>query len=260
MGKYLFFIDSDVELENETLVKLYDSITTSGVDAVFGMYSIKYPYKFKNFLGEYKNLYWHFKLTTLSKNTYLIHTNIFAINKDLFKNLNGFNEKIKIGEDLNFGQKLYKNKKYVLLNKKVFFIHHKLFNNFIEFFKYSFINSFYGMFLLSSNKMEKNIPYFEILKLFLSYVSSSITAILFIFLLFCFSYSILLFAILGISIFYLINKRLFYLFYYENGLAFSFKSSIVYFIENLISQIAISLAFLYKLTLNVFGKKNEFEG
>ena len=108
--------------------------------------------------------------------------------------------------------------------------------------------------------MEKNIPYFEILKLFLSYVSSSITAILFIFLLFCFSYSILLFAILGISIFYLINKRLFYLFYYENGLAFSFKSSIVYFIENLISQIAISLAFLYKLTLNVFGKKNEFEG
>ena len=260
LGKYLFFIDSDVELENETLLKLYDSITTPGIDSVFGMYSTNYPYKSKNFLGEYKNLYWHHKLTTLSKNTHLIHTNIFAIGKDLFKDLNGFNEKVKIGEDLHFGQKLYKNKKYVLLNKKVLFMHNKIFNSFIEFFKYSFINSFFGTFLLSGNKIDKNIPYFEILKLFFSYTISSITAILFIFLLFYFSYSILLFTILAIFIFYVINKRLFYLFYYENGLVFSIKSGIVFFIENLISQIAITFAFLYKLTLNILGKKNEFEG
>ena len=111
-------------------------------------------------------------------------------------------------------------------------MHNKIFNSFIEFFKYSFINSFFGTFLLSGNKIDKNIPYFEILKLFFSYTISSITTILSISLLFYFSYSILLFTILTIFIFYVINKRLFYLFYYENGLAFSIKSGIVFFIEN----------------------------
>ena len=74
LGKYLFFIDSDAEVEDKALQRLYNSITTEGVDAVFGLYSTSYPYKYKNFLGEYKNLYWHFKFLSLSKNTYLINT------------------------------------------------------------------------------------------------------------------------------------------------------------------------------------------
>ena len=61
-GKYLIFIDSDVEVEIDGIQKIYDSITVEGIDAVYGLYSKDYPYKNKNFLGEYKNLYWYFKL------------------------------------------------------------------------------------------------------------------------------------------------------------------------------------------------------
>ena len=171
--------------------------------------------------------------------------------------MGGFNEKIKVGEDLDFGQKLYRRKKYVLLNKKIFFRHHKLFNNFLDFFIFGFINSFYGSFLLHNNKIGKNIPIIGVVKLISNFLISSIILILSILLIFDFSYLILLVLFFSIFIFYSINKRLFYLFYYENGLAFSIKSSIVYFIESLISQIAIIFALLYRLI--VIKKKNEFK-
>ena len=246
LGKYLFFIDSDAEVEDKALQRLYNSITTEGVDAVFGLYSTSYPYKYKNFLGEYKNLYWHFKLLSLSKNTYLINTAIFAISKNLFIETGKFNEKLKVGEDIDFGGKLYEKNKRVLLNKKVLFRHHKIFVNFFSFIKYHFINSYMSSIILRKNKIKKNITTTEFLKLFSSFILSFAIIVLLIISFFNFSYFLISSIIFLIIIFYIINKRLFYLFYFERGLAFSVKSSLVYFLENLVSQFAIASSLLYK--------------
>ena len=259
LGKYLFFIDSDAEVEGRALQRLYDSVSTEGIDAVFGLYSINYPYKNKNFLGEYKNLYWHFKLISLSKNTYLINTAIFAISKNLFIETGKFNEKLKVGEDIDFGERLYKKNKKVLLNKKIFFKHHKTFINFFSFIKYHFINSFKASIILKKNNTKKNIPQTVFLNFFFNFLLSFLIIFLLIYSLFDFSYFLITCLIFMIIIFYNINKRLFYLFYFERGLIFSIKSSLVYFMENLISQFAIIFSLLYKFIIIFRNKENELK-
>jgi len=248
LGKYLFFIDSDIEVEDKALQRLYDSVSTKGIDAVFGLYSTNYPYKYKNLLGEYKNLYWHFKFISLSKNTYLINTAIFAISKNLFVETGKFNEKLKVGEDIDFGEKLYKKNKKILLNKKILFNHHKKFTNIFSFIHYHFNNSFQAFIVLKKDKIKKNISTNEFLKLLSNFTLSSLIIFLLILTLFNFSYSLLIGIIFLIIIFYNINKRLFYLFYFERGLAFSIKSSLFYFLEILVTQFAIIFYLLYKFS------------
>ena len=116
---------------------------------------------------------------------------------------------------------------------------------------YLFINSFFGASIANNKRIRQNIRIIVIIKLISSFLITSIIAILLMFLIFYFSYLNLLLLLFSVFIFYLINKRLFYLFYYENGLAFTVKSCFIYYIENLISQIAIMFYFIKKLVLSV---------
>lgn len=91
-GDILFFIDSDVLIQRDTIERLMRNFTEGEtIAAVFGSYDDDPPQK--NFFSQYKNLLHHFIHQSSCKEAGTFWAGCGAIRKSLFTRLGGFNEK-----------------------------------------------------------------------------------------------------------------------------------------------------------------------
>lgn len=120
-GEILFFIDSDIIIEKDTLQKIVYAIENRA--AVTGMYARK-PY-LKKFFSLYHNYYAHRSQNETSNFTFMFHSSCGAIRKDVFQKINGFNEEMKkpTVEDVEFGYRLMENGYKVYFDKGIKVIH-----------------------------------------------------------------------------------------------------------------------------------------
>lgn len=110
-GKYLLFLDGDVELKKNTLLNVFELIKTNRVKAFTGIWD--YHQKSTSFFPQFKALrdwsYW-FVERKLDSHYYLFSTRIAGIEKKLFQQLNGFVENYKetTMEDIEFTYRIEK--------------------------------------------------------------------------------------------------------------------------------------------------------
>jgi len=95
-GKYLLFLDGDVELKTQTLSNVFKIISNDRIKAFTGIWD--YHQKTNNFFPQFKALrdwsYWFAEREEYS-HYYLFSTRIAGIEKKLFQKLNGFIEDYK---------------------------------------------------------------------------------------------------------------------------------------------------------------------
>jgi len=92
-GKYLVFLDGDVELKKNTLKNIYNLLSKEKIKAFTGIWD--YHQKTKAFFPQFKALRdWSYWFIEREKGCryYLFSTRIAGIEKNLFKKLGGFNE------------------------------------------------------------------------------------------------------------------------------------------------------------------------
>lgn len=110
-GKYLLFLDGDVELKNRTLANVFKIIINNRVKAFTGIWD--YRQKTTNFFPQFKAIrdwsYWFVEREEYS-HYYLFSTRIAGIEKKLFQKLKGFIEDYKepTVEDIEFTYRIEK--------------------------------------------------------------------------------------------------------------------------------------------------------
>lgn len=110
-GKYLLFLDGDVELKKQTLSNVFKTIVSGKIRAFTGIWD--YHQKTTNFFPQFKALrdwsYWFAEREEYS-HYYLFSTRIAGIEKKLFQKLNGFIEDYKepTVEDIEFTYRIEK--------------------------------------------------------------------------------------------------------------------------------------------------------
>ncbi len=91
-GDILFFIDSDVLIQRDTIERLaHNFMEEETIAAVFGSYDDDPPEK--DFFSQYKNLLHHFMHQTSCKEAVTFWAGCGGVRKSLFTRLGGFNEK-----------------------------------------------------------------------------------------------------------------------------------------------------------------------
>ena len=124
-GNILFFTDSDVLIQKDTLSIINESFNNEKVSAVFGLYTIETEPD--NFISNYKNLSYHYTHKMSSEETFIFWTGCGAVKRDVFNLLGGFDDAYKSAtiEDIELGYRLFKNKYTTILNKKLQVTHCK---------------------------------------------------------------------------------------------------------------------------------------
>ena len=127
-GKILVFLDSDVEIkENAFFIINRHFNLKNNEDSLQGVYSHKPNYK--NSITQYLHSYHCYHLfsgTKKNRYTQTLCTAFFSIRKDLFEKFEGFDIKYNKAstEDTDFGFKLIKNKRKIVIERKLNAIHH----------------------------------------------------------------------------------------------------------------------------------------
>ena len=105
-GNILFFIDSDIIIPPDTLLKIKRIFEDPGVVAITGVLSDTVCYK--NFCSQYKNLWMRYTYTRLPEVVSLFYTSGAAIRREIFLESGGFDTGYRRPsvEDTAFGQKL----------------------------------------------------------------------------------------------------------------------------------------------------------
>jgi glycosyltransferase involved in cell wall biosynthesis len=105
-GDVVVFLDSDIFVEKDTLLKIDKAFQEEDADAVVGVLEDSPK---KNFFSDYKNLWMRYTYENAPRKSPLFFSSIAAIRRDLFLQSGGFNESItRPGiEDTFFGNVLW---------------------------------------------------------------------------------------------------------------------------------------------------------
>lgn len=123
-GEILVFIDSDITIKKNTLKKIGEDFKTEkNIVAVIGVLSKECPHK--DFFSQYKNLYMHYIFRKCPRYIDFLYSSLAAIKKDCFLR---FDERFRIGEDTELGQRYKKLDKKILLNPELEVTHLKKYN------------------------------------------------------------------------------------------------------------------------------------
>ncbi|NJO89638.1 MAG: glycosyltransferase family 2 protein [Chloroflexia bacterium] len=220
-GKYILFIDDDIELEQDTLSLIEKDFNNNPeYSAVVGLLSHKHPNK--DALSLYKNFYMYYSLSNSPESFGCIYTSITAVKREVFFEFNGFDESHKRAsvEDVDLGQRIVNAGKTLHLNKKLMVVHYKRYslksfvkNEFIRSFdllKMLFVNK-YTKHLVSNKRYLNNSPV-TLLTTILSFITLLIWPLCFID-----SSFVIINAIIILNIF-ILNYRFILTFYRFNGL------------------------------------------
>ena len=119
-GDVLFFIDSDVCVEPDTLQRVADHFASDPeLDALIGSYDDQ-PQQ-PDFLSQYKNLFHHFVHQSGSEVASTFWSGCGAIRRDVFLRYSGFSEDYKRPaiEDIELGYRLKADGRKILLDKQL---------------------------------------------------------------------------------------------------------------------------------------------
>ncbi|MHA1684442.1 MAG: glycosyltransferase [Promethearchaeota archaeon] len=111
-GEVLLFIDSNVQVRDDTIRKVMNAHENPEISIYQGIASKKAANE--GFGPELLALNWYYMLHGINESTF-IHSHVFSIKKSVFDEFNGFDESFKppgFGEEFEFGSRL--RKKYIL--------------------------------------------------------------------------------------------------------------------------------------------------
>lgn len=125
-AEIIVFTDADIIIPDFTLEKIQRAYATqTGLEVLAGMPDSLNHYN--NKFSDYENLYIHYQFNKQKNTTTAFYTSLVAIKKSVFQKLNGFDERIAIIEDMDFGQKLLNAGHIIYLDKNLAFSHLKNF-------------------------------------------------------------------------------------------------------------------------------------
>jgi GT2 family glycosyltransferase len=121
----IVFIDSDIEVQPETLSKIVSRINSGEVDGVVGLLSTELPYD--NFASQLKNLWMRWTYERLTDRIALFYTSLAAIRTELFRKSGGFDVRYKAPsiEDTLLGGTLMEMGARIELARDIQVVHHK---------------------------------------------------------------------------------------------------------------------------------------
>lgn len=238
-GKYLLFIDSDVQLSPGWIETVKEEVKNNpDVNIIQGRYEKQHS----NFFSDLRNYYCIFKykkLSAVNNTTYSVNSYCFLIRKDIFEKIGKFDEKIKAAsiEDDDLGWRLRGAGYKILLSSQLKVIHLKKYN-LVTLMKRAYNQAFYKIKWILRKK--KNI-HFKHLPISLNSFSKMIKTVL------SFPLGIMIFAILFllpvtpqlacwlliilILLFIWLNYEFLSLLIHEKGLVYSILGGIVFSIE-----------------------------
>lgn len=115
-GEYIFFLDSDTILLEESLNQVVNIIDDKH-DVSIGLLAIKI--KHKDFASNYKNLYMHYMFYRQGNYTSGFSSGVAVVKRSVFDSINGFDDRYGTipCEDLELGRRLSEKSK-IFINKK----------------------------------------------------------------------------------------------------------------------------------------------
>ncbi len=240
-GEILVFIDSDVVIKNNTLNLIEESFKEdTDVIAITGM--LARECHFNDFFSQYKNLYMNFIFKKCPRHVDFLYGSIIAIRRDSFLK---FNEKIKLTDDTELGQRYKESGKNILLNHGLEVIHLKKYS-FWSIIKNDFSVPFWWA---KSFMMHKG--YLDILKkkrfahARMSQILSILASYLFIMSLILWNYpGAGLISFFLLSLLLLLNFEFFLFLYTEKGTIFMIKSILFTYMDMLIMGLGIISGFI----------------
>ncbi|MCM8775872.1 MAG: glycosyltransferase family 2 protein [Candidatus Omnitrophica bacterium] len=120
-GSIFVFIDSDIVIQQDTLGKIDDYFTKHpGVDALTGLLSKQHPHS--DFFSQYKNLYMHYVFQKLPARVNFLYGSVSAFKRGCME---GWDDKMEMGEDTALGQKMAAAGKCIHLFKGLEVVHLK---------------------------------------------------------------------------------------------------------------------------------------
>jgi glycosyltransferase involved in cell wall biosynthesis len=124
-GEILFFTDSDVIIQNDTLRKIYENFNTKEISALIGSYTVQPG--IDGFYSSYKNIAHHYTHQISNEITSVFWTGCGAVLKDVFHKIGGFDETYKSAtiEDIQLGYRLYNNNYRIYLDRDLQVTHYK---------------------------------------------------------------------------------------------------------------------------------------
>lgn len=125
-GDVLLFVDSDIMMLEPAYRRIIDFFQEHPRAVVQGVYSPEVPYD--NFCSRYKAAYWSFNQSRFDPISFGVRTAIFAIRKDLFAEIGGFNPRSRVGEDKEFGLFLKEKQVAVFQDSRIQGTHHHPFD------------------------------------------------------------------------------------------------------------------------------------
>ncbi|MCF7907367.1 MAG: glycosyltransferase [Candidatus Omnitrophica bacterium] len=241
-GDIFCFIDSDVKIFSNTLRLISDSFQSLPEIAAVQTACTEYC-RFTNFASQYHNLYLYFHIEAIRcKYIRTFIGNCFAVKKEDFVSVGGFNENIKNAsvEDGDFGMRLSEQERIIYLNKNIK-IEHRSYIKLRGVLKRMFIQSQDKVYTLMKNKSlfkfsPDKTPHSKE-KIF-SVLLSPLLLISSIILIFApKTYVIFLSALL----LYLLSSRQFIYFTLKSkGIMFAIKAAVFYYLNCLVAFVGIT--------------------
>ena len=169
-GEVLLFIDSDIEIKNNTLDLIRNSLNKYPV--VFGIYCQKSGVD--NLLSLFQNFFATKSMQDTKEYTAMFYSYCGAIKKKIFEEVGGFNENWfhATFEDVELGLRITEKGHQIYLNKNIKVTHYNIFT-FKRFIKNYFYKSMYLLkFMLSKRKLTLNNEGWTNYKNFISFFAA----------------------------------------------------------------------------------------
>ncbi len=228
---------------------MLSEIMNDETQVLMGVYEPVSPYL--NLCSIYKNLYWSFNQINILKNKNNFCTAFFIIKKSIFNKVKGFDERLRIGEDRDFGEKIINNG-FNYYSKPTFKASHYKMFNFYSLMAHHLENSkSVGLFIsrkifkkkhLKSFTQSLNTNHVQLISIPLSFLILSF----FLLMLFnIFSLELMFFCfIFSISIFLISIKDFIRFVYVHYEYKIAILSITLYFCEQIIAGYGMVLAFM----------------
>ena len=155
LGEYLFFIDSDIYVEKDTLQIVYDRIKKDNSDCVSAVYNTKSLYQ--DVFSAFKHLYDVNYMLGLTGEGNQFCCSAVAVRKEAFEKTGGFNSEFRCNADRDLSFRLRNSGYSIYHESKAKILHDKRYS-LIKLFKTSFNRGFYSTAVYRSlGKMRKKL-------------------------------------------------------------------------------------------------------
>jgi len=161
LGKYLLFIDDDCLATKNWLEKNLSILKKTEKIGAVGGRIIGFSRKYFSRCTDYTN-FWRQQGDHLRKTTQL-YTASLAVKKEAFEKVGGFDEKVKVGEDADFVNRLSQSGYFSFFNPKIVVFHDHQRDTLNKYLNYMFNNGLdTGLYVLKNYRQIKS--FFPILK------------------------------------------------------------------------------------------------